>query len=575
MRSVTYRMLLALAVFACVPVSSTPAADDDDVVMSPADTSSPRATLESFIDACNELHDTILSSHYFDRNAPEHRAIARRVLDCIDDTELPEFARIQLSAETAVCIKEVLDRIELPAFDEIPDTDTIEAAGGVEELSLWRVPGARITIARVKSGPRKHEYLFSPGTVDRALSYYEQVKGLPYRTDGPRVSEGLYRWYVSSPREPVIAFIVDRLPDWARDEVGGQSIWKWMGLVVTVIVSLALMIVAYLLLRITATRFRDKSLLWYSLTIAIPIIAALIPIFFNRFVEYYLTLRGAHVLVVSFAADLIAFFASMVIVFGLCNRIAAFIIASPSINPQGLDAQFIRIVAKLLSLVISAVILLQGGQYLGIPVSTLLASAGIGGLAVALAAQDTLKNLFGTIMLLTDKPFRVGERIVFGKYDGIVEEIGLRSTRVRLLSGHQATIPNDELARNDIENVGRRPHIRRTADIHIPLNTPRKQIEQAVAIIRAALENHEGLNEDYPPRVFFFDFAPNAFTIRVIYWYSPPNYWDFLAFSERFNLQICRAFEEKGIQFSLPARLTFTSVESEQKPIEVQIRHDA
>ena len=148
--------------------------------------------------------------------------------------------------------------------------------------------------------------------------------------------------------------------------------------------------------------------------------------------------------------------AGLVAIFAASNRIADMIIASPRIHPQGLDAQLIRIVSKLTSLLASVIVFLAGGQYLGIPLTTLLASAGIGGLAVALAAQDTLKALFGTITLMADKPFRVGERIIFQKYDGVVEDIGLRSTRIRLLTGHQATVPNDELARSDIENVGRR-----------------------------------------------------------------------------------------------------------------------
>ncbi len=263
--------------------------------------------------------------------------------------------------------------------------------------------------------------------------------------------------------------------------------------------------------------------------------------------------------------------AAMVVVFAVSNRIAESIIASPQINPHGLNAQLIRIVSKLTSLVVATVLFLIGGQYLGIPVATLLASAGIGGLAIAFGAQDTLKTLFGTLMLMGDKPFRVGERIIFNEYDGVVEDIGLRSTKIRLLTGHQVTIPNDELARSDIENVGRRPHIRKIADIHIPLDTPRERLEKAIEIIRAALDNHEGMDPEFPPRIFFTDFNPTAFNIRVIYWYNPPKYWDFLAFSERVNLDIFRAFEEQGIQFSLPLRVTHTSIESKAKPVEVEI----
>lgn len=168
---------------------------------------------------------------------------------------------------------------------------------------------------------------------------------------------------------------------------------------------------------------------------------------------------------------------------------------------------------------------------------------------------------------MIDKPFRIGERIIMDKYDGVVEDIGLRSTKLRLLTGHQAAIPNDKLAGADIENVGRRPHIRRIVDIRIPLNTPRERIESAVEIIRAALDNHEGMDPEFPPRVYFNEFNPESFNIRVIYWYSPPNYWDFLEFSQKLNLEICKAFEEHGIKFSLPLRVAHTSLEGEEQQV--------
>ena len=96
------------------------------------------------------------------------------------------------------------------------------------------------------------------------------------------------------------------------------------------------------------------------------------------------------------------------------------------------------------SIVAAVIVFLEGGKYLGIPLTTLLASAGVGGVAVALAAQDSLKNFFGTMMIILDKPYRLDERIVIKGYDGFVEEIGLRSTKLRLLNGHQATIPNED-----------------------------------------------------------------------------------------------------------------------------------
>ena len=82
------------------------------------------------------------------------------------------------------------------------------------------------------------------------------------------------------------------------------------------------------------------------------------------------------------------------------------------------------------------------------------------------------------------------------------------------------------------------------------------------------------MDPEYPPRPFFLEFLPNAFRIRVIYWYHPPNYWDYLAFGERFNFAVFSAFEEQGISFSLPHRVTHTSLKSEQAPIEVRVARD-
>jgi hypothetical protein len=101
--------------------------------------------------------------------------------------------------------------------------------------------------------------------------------------------------------------------------------------------------------------------------------------------------------------------------------------------------------------------------------------------------------------------------------------IGLRSTRVRLLNAHVVTMPNDELADNDVENIGSRPHIRRVANIHIPLDTPLEKIKQCVAMIQDTLADHEGMDPEFPPRVYFDEFNPDSFNLRI--WYLSSNWW--------------------------------------------------
>jgi len=539
--------------------------------LKPADTSSPRATLNSFIDACNEVYGMILARDRVRRGAPEYEPVVKQIFDCLDLSDLPDYAREHAAGEAAVCLKEVLDRVDLPPEEEIPDKEAVEAAGGSEGPYWWRIPNTRITIGRVQEGPRQGEYLFTSETVRQAPDFYEVAKQLPYRTEGPAVCRGFYVWYLSEPGTPMVAAIVHRLPDWFRNRVLGLAVWQCIGLVLAILMAVLVMFATYRVGRYRGRRMREKSVFRYCVTLAFPVVAMLVPLAFKHIVLVYLTIRGNPLYVAVFCANLVFLMAALVVIVGASSRIAEIIIASPRIQPRGLDAQFIRILCKVLGLVAAMIVFLEGGKYLGIPLTTLLASAGVGGLAVALAAQDTLKSLFGSIMILLDKPYRVGERIIVGDYDGIVNEIGLRSTKLRLLTGHVAVIPNEEMAHSRIENVGRRPHIRRIADLRIPLDTPRAKVEKAVEVIRAALVNHEGMDPEFPPRVYFNEFNSDSFNIRIIYWYQPPNYWDFLAFSERLNLQVFRAFEEQDIQFSLPLRITYTTVESEPRPLELRL----
>jgi len=240
-----------------------------------------------------------------------------------------------------------------------------------------------------------------------------------------------------------------------------------------------------------------------------------------------------------------------------------------------LDLNFV----KLIRLITHVLVVVFGGVYIlqaltGKPLNALLAGLGIGGLAVALAAQDTLKNFFGSIMIMLDKPFLVGDRVVVDGVDGPVEDIGFRSTRIRTLTGHLVAVPNEKMARINIENIGRRPSIRRLTNITITYDTPPEKVERALTIIREILDNHEGMDPEFPPRVYFNEFNDASLNIVMIYWYFPPNYWDFLAFSERVNLRIMRAFEAEGIEFAFPTTTTYLA-QDDRRPLNITIASDA
>ena len=462
-------------------------------------------------------------------------------------------------------MKEVLDRIELPPESEWPDEAEVRETG----IERWTIPHTEITIAQVKDGPGKGEFLFSPATVERASEFYERVRHLPYQ-DRPTVTPDIFRFYHAEPGPMLPRNWIKALPAWAHRRPAGQAVWQWIGLSITLLFSLVLMIVIYLIGMQRSRTTGSTRLIRYLITLVFPVIAMAVPLVARYFIKDQLRITGDLLVGLTYVLDVAFLFALVIIVLGTGSRLSALIIATPWIKPRGLDAQLVRLVCRVLSIVAAVIIVLEGGRVIGIPLTTLLAGAGVGGLALALAAQDTLKNVFGSIMISLDKPYRIGERILVKGYDGVVEEVGLRSTKIRLLTGHLTTIPNEEMARSDIENIGRRPHIRRISDIPIPLDTPSEKIERAVNIVREALDNHEGMDSDFPPRVYFNDFNRDSFNIRMILWYHPAKYWDFLTFSQKLNQQIVEAFEIDGIQFAPPTNITYVS-QTEDSPLRLDV----
>ncbi len=205
--------------------------------------------------------------------------------------------------------------------------------------------------------------------------------------------------------------------------------------------------------------------------------------------------------------------------------------------------------------IIGGILIIQ--NLTGVKIGPLLASLGIGGIAVALAAKDSIANFFGTLTILFDKPFQVGERVIIDNYDGVVEDVGFRSTRIRTLTGHLVTIPNEKVVNSGLENISKRPHIRWLTNITIIYDTPPDRVEKAVSIIKEILDNHEGMHPDFPPRVYFNGFNDWSLNIMVIAWYHPANYWDMQEWLQRTCLEILRRFNDEGIDFAFPSRTLY------------------
>jgi len=239
----------------------------------------------------------------------------------------------------------------------------------------------------------------------------------------------------------------------------------------------------------------------------------------------------------------------------LVDVVEAWLRSIPSIARSRMSETFVLLVVRSLHATVAVMAVVQVATVLSDkPAASILAGLGVGGLAMALAAQETVKNLFGSLVILGDRPFEIGDRIVVDRFDGPVETVGFRSTRIRTLDGTLVTIPNGELANKMIQNMEKRPHIRRIANLAITYDTPPEKVRRAKEILEEILRNHEGMKPDFPPRIFFNEFNESSLNITMLYWYHPADYWKYMEFSERVNMEILTRFNAEGIKFAFPTQ---------------------
>ncbi|NLB66305.1 MAG: mechanosensitive ion channel family protein [Lentisphaerae bacterium] len=253
--------------------------------------------------------------------------------------------------------------------------------------------------------------------------------------------------------------------------------------------------------------------------------------------------------------DVLGILAVGYILYALIDVVDAALLGWAGRSDSKLNDMLVPMVSKSLRVTLVVLVLAQVAQALSDkPVSSILAGLGIGSLAVALAAKDTVANFFGSLVILADKPFELGERVKIGAVEGTVEALGFRSTRIRTRDGHLITYPNGELANQTIENIGKRPFIRRTANLPLRRDMTAEAVGKAVEIARELLANHEGMRPNYPPRVFFNEFKEDSLNLVIIYWYHPGDYWQHMVFAEKLNLELLSRLQAAGIELAYPTQ---------------------
>lgn len=536
MSALIKRFMFLLLLFWAIPAQAS-----NLFPLEPPNTSSPRDTLSSFIYYTDELYAAGVD---LEDNMVLAKEFLQRAERCFDLSQVPPTLQSSVRLESVLRLREILDRMELPPFEEIPDLNEVKA----NNLVKWRIPHTEIVIGRVEKGPRMGAFLFTPETVERLEGFYNEVRHIGYRPEKGDNYTGFYEQYIYSSGWMIPDGFLKRLPDWMLEGYYGQSVWQWLGLVIVFIVC-SIMLWGVVVLQRRYNQVRKTKLRLSRLFF--PVIGMLTCVFIKYIAVEQINITGD---VLAYLTVLLGLLFSVSAGMGIIvsgDIVMRGIIASSKIKEEALDADVIKLVCRLITFGLVFALFYRVGAYFGVPVTAIFASAGIAGVAVALAARETLANFFGGVSIFLDRPFRAGDYVVLSSGErGEVKAVGMRSTRLQTRDDVMITIPNSVITNGKVVNQSMPyPSFRIRVKIGVAYGTDIEKVERI--LVQIAEENPLAVS-DPEPRVRFRSFGDSALDFELLCWAQRPH--DRGRLIHQLNSSIYRRFNEEGISIPFPQR---------------------
>jgi len=407
---------------------------------------------------------------------------------------------------------------------------------------------------RIDEGPKRGAFLFSPSTVARAEEFYEKVRELPYRRDIPIELYADMRPYLSPLGWVISSRTIEDFPDWLKSNNGKIALWKLIAIIGMLLAMVAAIVVIHRLARRRAGSSTPRS---YLRRLVTPSLLLLMPPVLVA-IDSQLTMTGSWSAVVRVIANSIFYFAIAWLLWGAILALAEAIIASKYIPERSLNAQLVRLIARSLGALAILLVVLQLSNQLGAPLYSLVAGVGVGGIVLALAVRPTLENFVGGLVLFSDKPVRIGDFCRFDDEYGTVEDIGMRSTRIRKRDDTVVTVPNAEFSQLQLTNYDRRRRRLYETVLGLRYETTPEQLRYVLAQLREMLLGHPKVSPDQL-HVRFSGFGDYSLDIRLFAYIRTRGWLTYQAIVEDINLRIMDIVAEAGTGFAFPSQTTYLS----------------
>ena len=530
--------------------AETPQEDSGDFTFRPVRTDSPRQTFRTFLRLKDDLELTLLDYRDDKTKALYERMelIADQLMALIDLSLVPKASRREVGVDTVAYLLDILGRIELPDLDEIPDEDAFadDAAS-----AQWRIPRTPIRIVGIADGPREGEFLFSARTVRAAPRLYQGIENLPLRS-----LVGIKSWSRTFPQitGPTIpASVLTVIPQGLKQVWLDTPRWKVITVLVLALLSVFLLMLLHRSMNRVELEHRTGFLLRRAIT---PITLLVLVRIFKHIVAFEINVSGAFSTVID-ATTTVVIYAAIVWLYWLVVLIIfERIILSRDLPETGFDSELWRVGGRALGVAGSVIIIGAGAQELGLPLYSVVAGLGIGGLAVALAVRPTLENLIGGIILYLDKPVRVRDYCSFGDKTGTIESIGLRSTKLRALDRTLVTVPNAALADMQVINWAKCDRMLISTTIGLRYETDSDQLRYVMVQFREMLHAHPKIDRE-TVRVRFASYGASSLDIGVRVYALTREWNEFHAIREDIFLRIKDIVENSGSGFAFPSQTLY------------------
>lgn len=514
--------------------------------LEPLDTSSPRATYQSVRQLGADLDAAFVA--YNDRPSFAGQERLRAVLDRAERlfnlSETPIALRSETGRAAFGSLKDVLMR--LPPIDPA----TLPGAGSTGQDRV-RLPHTEIEIARVAEGPDRGAFLFTPDTVERLPDFRARVLDLPVLNPTPYESWRDEQVRFTGPLVP--SLLTRAIPTRLEVLVLGTPAWKIVATVLSF--GLAVWVAAQwagLALRQARLSHPVAAQGW---RLTIPIVACTLVAMTRGFVLGQVNLSGLAFSVTQAVSLAVLVMAAAWIVRTLTVLIGEAIIAVPAFAQNAYDSHLVRLVARVAGLAAAAAVVIWGANLLGVPLLGLVAGVGVGGFALALAAQSTVENLFGGVSIFADRPFRVGDFIIYQGGEGYVESIGPRSTRIRALDGMQITVPNADLAKMQVTNKTCRDSTLFRHVVSFTYDTPRATLaEFSQRMLDEIGQCPLDSAAELPPRVRVVALGPSSIDVEMRVDLVARDEDDFSRQQEALLLAAMRHAEALQLAFAFPTQ---------------------